>query len=151
MVQRMQAAAAAHHQQQQQQLNMDLHRISSPPPEGGPMDRNQSRFSGSGVTDPNLSQLSRISSNGSQATSSSDISPPGPASARVDLLTSTPNKVEHRGRWIEPSDRWYQEDQPKYAVPHQHNRYVLGCFISLLALFFTVVFVSLVHSPFMHV
>lgn len=132
-LQRLQAISAAHHlqqqQQQQQQHHPDQRRISSPLPEPDTtlpfQDGNQSRMGG-GIQDPNVSRLSRISG-GSGA--NPDVSLPGPI-GRVDMLTSTPKTdppgyrsrgMEERDRWPE-SDRWYQDDQPKYAVPHQHNR-----------------------------
>lgn len=135
-LQRLQAVSAAHHLQQQQQQQQhqypDQRRISSPIPDPdaalASQDGSQSRVAGGGsVQDPNLSRLSRISG-GSGA--NPDASLPGPI-GRVDMLTSTPKSeplgyrgrgsMEERGRWPE-SDRWYQDDQPKYAVPHQHNR-----------------------------
>ncbi|XP_076464558.1 uncharacterized protein LOC143296482 [Babylonia areolata] len=145
-------AAAHHQQQQQQQqqqLQSDLRRISSPVPE--PFSQDASRGGhdtsrgghdtsrgviGVGSQDPNLSRVSRTSG-GSSATTS-DLSPPG-AVGRVDMLTSTPkadpslyrmrgveerggslsSSLGHRGQGLEGE---YQDDQHKYAVPHQHSR-----------------------------
>ncbi|XP_070181839.1 girdin-like isoform X2 [Littorina saxatilis] len=112
-LQRLQAAAALHQQQQQQHQDRA---VLDPGQDGNQSSR----------ADPNLSRLSRISTGSAVM---ADGSPPG-ALGRVDMLTSTPKADppayrgrvgEERNRWGD-SERWYQDDQPKYAVPHQYNR-----------------------------